>query len=46
MIGRSTAELKRFDRSLQTAARAEPARPDDGTGKRCRGGPRRAVLRP
>ena len=37
MIGRRMAKLKRFDRSL---------RPDSGTGKRCRGGPRRAVLRP
>jgi len=45
MIGRSTAKFKPIDRSLQTPARAEPARPDGGTGERCRGGPRRAVLR-
>jgi hypothetical protein len=46
MTGRSIAEFKRVDRSLQTAARAEPARPDGGTDQRCCGGPRRAVLRP
>jgi hypothetical protein len=46
MIGRSTAKLKPFDRSVQTVARAKPTRPDGGTGKRRRGGPRRAVLRP
>jgi hypothetical protein len=39
MTGRSIAKFKRFDWSLQTAARAEPPRPDGGTGKRCRGAP-------
>jgi hypothetical protein len=46
MTGRRTAKLKRFDRSLQTAVRAQPTRAEGGTGERCRGGPRRAVLRP
>jgi hypothetical protein len=45
MTGRGTAGFERLDPS-QTVARAEPARPGSGTGKRRRGGPRRAVLRP